>query len=162
MDFSEAECGGFIGGFIIFWMMQSDNTHTHQELQAAAEHLLKGCREHFRAGVTHISRISGVVAHGMKEEFSKCALALMDAPNSQEFISHAGLLVRDFPRVASWMEWWMRPAHASMLFESERKMDIDLWNSLPPDSDAAVRVGPVLTRFSRTKTRTQGSVQRVH
>ena len=136
MDFSEAERSGFISGFITFWMMRSDNTRTRQELQVTAEHLLKGCREHFRAGVTWVSRISGAVAYGMKEEFSKHALALLDAPNSQEFIAHAELLVQDFPKLASWMEWWMCPAHASMLFESERKMDIDLWNSLPPDNNA--------------------------
>lgn len=93
MDFSEAERSGFISGFITFWMMCSDNTRTRQELQVAAEHLLKGCREHFRAGVTRVSRISGAVAYGMKEEFSKRALALLDAPNSQEFIAHAELLV---------------------------------------------------------------------
>lgn len=136
MDFSEAERSGFICGFITFWMMRPDNTHTRQELQVAAEHLLKGCHEHFRAGVTRVSRISGAVADGMREGFAKRALALLDAPNSQEFIAHAALLVHDFPRLTSWMEWWMRPAHASMLFESERKMDIDLWNSLPQDNNA--------------------------
>ena len=136
MDFSEAERGGFIGGFITFWMMRPDNTRTRQELQVSAEHLLKGCREHFRAGVTCVSRISGAVADEQREPFAKRALALLDAPNSEEFIAHAALLVRDFPRLASWMEWWMRPAHASMLFESERKMDIDIWNSLPADNNA--------------------------
>jgi hypothetical protein len=136
MDFSEAERGGFIGAFITFWTMRPDNSRTCQELQVAAEHLLKGCREHFRAGVTHVSRISGAVGDGMREEFAKRALALLDAPNSPEFIAHATLLVRDFPRLTSWMEWWMRPAHASMLFESQRKMDIDLWNSLPQDNNA--------------------------
>lgn len=28
------------------------------------------------------------------------------------------------------MKWWMRPAHAMMLFESERQMDKDLWESM--------------------------------
>lgn len=30
------------------------------------------------------------------------------------------------------MEWWAHPVHASMLFKSERKIDIQLWESLPP------------------------------
>jgi len=136
MDFSEAEHVGFISAFTEFWMMHPDDNRTRQELQVAAEHLLKGRREHFRAGVMHVSRISGAVADGMQEEFTKWALALLDAPNSEEFIAHAALLVRDFPRLTSWMEWWMRPAHACMLFESKRKMDIDLWNSLPQDNNA--------------------------
>jgi hypothetical protein len=30
----------------------------------------------------------------------------------------------------------MRPAHASMLFESEREMDLKIWESLPPTNNA--------------------------
>lgn len=61
MDFSEAEHSGFTHGFIIFWIAQQDNTQNWQELQAAAECLLKGCHEHYHAGVTHVSHISGAV-----------------------------------------------------------------------------------------------------
>jgi hypothetical protein len=114
----------------------SNNTRNRQELQVAAEHLLKGCREHYRAGVTRISRISGAVPPGMADEFKKRALTLLDLLTSEEFISQAALLVRDFPKLGSWMEWWVRPVHASMLFESERKMDIELWQSLPSDNNA--------------------------
>jgi hypothetical protein len=135
MDFSEAERSGFTRGFIIFWMARPDNTRNRQELQVAAEHLLKGCREHYRAGVTRVSRISGVISPAMVDAFTKRALGLLMLPTSAEFTSQASLLVRDFPKLASWMEWWTRPAHASMLFESERKMDIDLWDSLPPDNN---------------------------
>ena len=34
------------------------------------------------------------------------------------------------------MEWWMRPAHASMLFESEREMDVEIWESIPKTTNA--------------------------
>jgi hypothetical protein len=135
MDFSEAERSGFTRGFITFWTARKDNTRNRQELQVAAEHLLKGCREHYRAGVTRVSRISGAVPPGMADAFKMRALALLDLPSSEEFISQATLLVRDFPELASWMEWWARPVHASMLFESERKMDIQLWESLPPTNN---------------------------
>ncbi|KAF8956646.1 hypothetical protein BDZ97DRAFT_1925337 [Flammula alnicola] len=135
MDFSEAERAGFTHGFITFWMARPENTRNRQELQVAAERLLKGCREHYRAGVTRVSRISGAVPPGMAHAFTSRALALLDLPNSEEFISQSALLVRDFPKLATWMEWWVRPVHASMLFESERKMDIELWKSLPLDNN---------------------------
>jgi len=45
------------------------------------------------------------------------------------------LLVQDFPKLGSWMEWWAHPVHASMLFELERKMDMELWKSLPPTNN---------------------------
>lgn len=136
MDFSQAERGGFISGFIDFWTTRSDDKRTRQELQVAAERLLKGCREHFRAGVTRVSRISGVVAADMADAFIIRALALLDAPTSEDFISHATRLIRDFPKLKSWMEWWLWPTVASMLFESERKMDCNLWNSMPVDNNA--------------------------
>jgi hypothetical protein len=136
MDFSEAERSGFTRGFIEFYTARPNNTRNRQELQVAAEHLLKGCREHYRAGFTRISRISGAVPPGMADEFKKRALTLLDLLTSEEFISQAALLVRDFPKLGSWMEWWVRPVHASMLFESERKMDIELWQSLPSDNNA--------------------------
>jgi len=34
------------------------------------------------------------------------------------------------------MEWWMRPAHASMLFHSDKKMDIEIWDSIPKTTNA--------------------------
>ncbi|KAF8886874.1 hypothetical protein CPB84DRAFT_1535529 [Gymnopilus junonius] len=117
-------------------MMQPENKRTRQELQVAAERLLKGCREHFRAGVIRISKISGVIPPNMRDEFIARALALLDAPSSEDFIALVNLLVRDFPKTKSWMDWWVRPSVASMLFESERKMNTDLWDSLPDDNNA--------------------------
>lgn len=135
MDFSQAERNGFILAFIEFWMDRKDK-RTRQELQTAAERLLKGCREHFRGNVTRISRISGVVPPDMANEFVNRAMALLDAPDSKSFIKHAERLVRDFPKTKPWMKWWMRPSVASMLFESARKMDIDIWESIPDDNNA--------------------------
>ncbi|KAF8962433.1 hypothetical protein BDZ97DRAFT_1759284 [Flammula alnicola] len=108
MDFSEAERAGFTHGFITFWMARPENTRNRQELQVAAERLLKGCREHYRAGVTRVSRISGAVPPGMAHAFTSRALALLDLPNSEEFISQSALLVQDFPKLATWMEWWIK------------------------------------------------------
>jgi len=104
MDFSEAECSGFTCGFITFWTSQRDNAQNWQELQVAAECLLKGCCEHYHAGVTHVSHISGAVPAGIPDAFKKCALALLNFPSSEEFVSQAVLLVQDFPSFGSWME----------------------------------------------------------
>jgi hypothetical protein len=136
MDFSEAERAGFIWAFVEFWMMRADNTRLREELWGAAEGLLRGCGEHFRAGITRISQISGVVPSGMADAFMKRALALLDTEDPQEFQSRAALVVRDFPKVKSWMEWWLRPSHASMLFKSQRKMDADIWDSIPSTNNA--------------------------
>lgn len=136
MDFSKAEKGGFIIAFIAFWTKRKDNTRTRQELEAAAESLLKGCREHYRRNVTRISCIAAIVPPDMADEFEKRALSLLDVPTSEDFILHVARLIRDFPDIAPWMKWWERPSVASLLFESERKMDIDLWESMPDTTNA--------------------------
>lgn len=131
MDFSEAECSGFILGFIEFWLMRKDNTRSEEELHLAADALLQGCQEHYRQGVTCISRMAGVIPPEKADVFKVRALKLLDLPSSEEFIHQASLLVRDFPGIKSWMQWWICPSHAAMLFKSERKMDIEAWDSLP-------------------------------
>ncbi|KAF9032059.1 hypothetical protein BJ165DRAFT_1358081 [Panaeolus papilionaceus] len=136
MDFSQAEHAGFVSAFIMFWSTNPEDTRTRQELQIAAERLLKGCREHFRAQVSRVACITGVIPPSEKEGFTKRALALLDAPTSALFLSHASQLIDDFPKIKSWIDWWMRPSVASMLFESERKMDVELWDSLPASTNA--------------------------
>ena len=115
MDFSEAEHAGFRLAFIEFWTLHADS-QPHEELSEAAGRLLCGCEEHFQAGVTQVARINGAVPPNLKEAFSKRALSLLRCSNTEEFQHRAGLIVCDFPKLKSWMEWWMRPAHASMLF----------------------------------------------
>ena len=135
MDFSEAERLGFISAFVEFWTLRSDS-RPHEELSDAAERLLCGCEEHFRAGVTRVARINGAVPPDLKDAFTERALGLLKCSSSEEFQNRASLIIRDFPKLKSWMEWWMRPTHASMLFESERLMDIQIWDSLPKTTNA--------------------------
>lgn len=136
MDFSEAERLGFILGFTEFWMTRHDNTRSMKELHDAAGILLRGCREHYRAGVTQISKISAVIPPDMADTFKHQALSLLDVSDPTEFLSLTTLLVRDFPMTKSWLNWWMRESHASMLFLSQRKMKPELWKAIPETTNA--------------------------
>ena len=93
MDFSEAERSGFIAAFIEFWTLRSDS-RTHDELSAAAGRLLRGCEEHFRAGVTRVARINGAVPPDLKDAFTERALGLLRCSSSEEFQRCASLIVR--------------------------------------------------------------------
>ena len=135
MDFSEAERLGFTLAFIEFWTLRGDH-RPHEELSVAGESLLRGCEEHFRAGVTRVARINGAVPPDLKDAFTGRALGLLQASSSDEFQRRGQLIIRDFPKLKSWMEWWMRPVHASMLFKSERVMDLQIWKSLPATNNA--------------------------
>lgn len=48
------------------------------ELEEASEKLLKGCGQHFQAGVTRISKIGGIVPHGSTDAFKNRIKALLD------------------------------------------------------------------------------------
>lgn len=136
MDFSEAERLGFTNAFIQFWLSRPGNLRTEDELKVAGSNLLKGCQEHFRAGVTRVSRISAAVSPDKADFFIARALALLEAPNSIEFASRAALIIEEYPKLEAWMDWWTRPVHAAMLFSSERQMDLEIWESLPDTNNA--------------------------
>ena len=133
MDFSEAERGGFIEAFISFWNRRPENERTDSQLRDDAGRILKGCKEHFRAGVTRISRIGGVIPVEQREYF---VIGLLSCPTDTKFREEAREIIQKYPKMASWLEWWLRPAHASILFESQRVMDIAIWDSIPDTTNA--------------------------
>jgi hypothetical protein len=136
MDFSEAERGGFIEAFISFLSRRYDNKRTDAQLRVDAGRILRGCKEHFRSGVTRISRIGGVIPVEERDTFIKQTMGLLSSPTNKEFLVQARQIVCDFPKTATWLEWWLRPAHASILFESQRVMDIAIWDSIPDSTNA--------------------------
>ena len=136
MDFSEAERNGFIEAFVTFWSNRTDDDRSEADLREAASSLLRGCQEHFRAGVTRLSWISGVIPLDKKDAFVHHTLSLLLVQTKDDFSVRAKLILCDFPKTASWLEWWIRPAHASMLFKAHRKMEIDIWDSIPVTTNA--------------------------
>ncbi|KAJ3723722.1 hypothetical protein C8R42DRAFT_531287, partial [Lentinula raphanica] len=61
MDFLQAERGGFIEAFKVFWTQDPNDTRSEAELEDASKLLLRGCEEHFHASVTRIKKIHGVI-----------------------------------------------------------------------------------------------------
>lgn len=136
MDFSQAERLGFIEAFKDFWTSHRSDNRSDAELQTAAEGLLRGCKEHFRRNVTRVSKISAVVGIGKAEHFKGRALALLSAVHSEDFKSRAALLLREYPLAEPWISWWLHDARVSMLFQSERKMEPEIWDAIPATTNA--------------------------
>ncbi|KAI0742318.1 hypothetical protein C8Q80DRAFT_1327971, partial [Daedaleopsis nitida] len=126
VDFSKAERVGFIEAFIEFRQTEG-TTRTVDALRTAAEGLLKGCQQHFRAGVTRISRVGGVIPGGEDRIFRRLTEDLLEAENLAAFLEVGQRILAEFPLVSPWLAWWMREEHASMLFQSKRRMDPPLW-----------------------------------
>ena len=135
MDFSQAERNGFIHAFITFRQSQG-MSRSALELQDAAESLLKGCRQHFESGITRIVRIGGVIPQEEKRAFRDLTSRLREAQDLGSFRDAAAEILRRFPLVEPWLSWWMREEHASMIFQSHRRMDPVLWDSMPDSTNA--------------------------
>ncbi|KAF9552882.1 hypothetical protein CPC08DRAFT_767975 [Agrocybe pediades] len=121
MDFSEAERVGFVRAFTAFWESYYSKVAASiiEQLSRALAVLLL---------LFHPRALTRILNHERLNSWT--------SRTRKTFREHAALLVRDYPHIASWMEWWTRPVHAAMLFESERKMDIEIWNSIPRTTNA--------------------------
>ncbi|KAJ7761346.1 hypothetical protein B0H16DRAFT_1211916, partial [Mycena metata] len=131
VDFSLAERNGFILAFVDFWRQYAPDERTVNELLEAAPKLLKGCVQHFRAQITRLKKISGVI-----DVFANAAKKLLKCETVDEFTTHANAFIEAFARAETWIRWWMLPAHACMLFPSFRVMDAALWHKIPDTTNA--------------------------
>lgn len=76
-DFSEAERSGFLAAFIRFWTLRPKDTRSREQLTTDFEAIYRGCTQHFRAGVTRIKKISGVIEkRGVLESLDLVLLCL--------------------------------------------------------------------------------------
>lgn len=99
--------------------------------------LLKGCQQHFRAGVIRVSNISQVIAPADKHRFRSSALGLLQALDHNDFLDRAAAVVREFPACTSWLEWWLMPERARKLFPTELRMEEELAKLIPDHTNAA-------------------------
>ena len=61
---------------------------------------------------------------------------MLDEPTLDGLLARGRHLVKRFPGVEPWLSWWLLDDHASMLFNSARHMDADLWDSMPESNNA--------------------------
>jgi hypothetical protein len=135
MDFSTAQRKGWIDAFVAFHQ-EHDDPRSDAELHLVAETLIKGCQEHYRAGVTRISKISAIIPPDQKEDFQYTAMQLLKKESAQAFMEATKELGKQYPELNDWIAWWSRPAVARQLFKSHREMDEDIWNSMPDTNNA--------------------------
>ena len=68
--------------------------------------------------------------------FRQLTQVLETTEDLNEFVTTGKKILWAFPLIAPWFNWWMRPEHASMLFESQRRMEPALWDALPETTNA--------------------------
>jgi hypothetical protein len=137
MDFSDAQRAGFINAYIRFSDTNTADYRSRGERQAAAERLLKGCEQHYRASVTRVAKNHGVVPFEKEGDFRKLALRLLDKElTAAEYTATVSTIYSNYPRLEDWMRWWDREAHASLIFPARYVMDPHMAKSLPATTNA--------------------------
>ena len=107
---------GFQRAFVRFWKERPDNTRSEEELLEASKSLLRGCKQHFEASLTRIKRMIAVVGIDGGPKFSQLVKGLLLADSVDDFQQRCKIILREFPNCKNWLQWWMRPEHARMLF----------------------------------------------
>lgn len=60
-----------------------------------------------------------VVSSGVRldvDSFYKQAVAMLACKDAKELIAASDALLLTYPKCKKWLEWWLRPANAKMLF----------------------------------------------
>jgi len=135
LDFSLAERNGARSAYIAFWKERGD-TRSEEDLQSEAENLMKGCREHYFASVTRVSRLGAVIPADKRIAFKTRAMDLASLPTPKEFLEELVDLKAQFPLAKPWFDWWSKEDNARLLFISMRDMDVQLWESMPSTNNA--------------------------
>lgn len=81
-------------------------------------------------------RIGGVIPQDKRAAFRKLSNDLVKAPDLGQFRASAMEMLQQFPLVQPWLAWWLRDEHASMIFQSHKRMDPLLWDSMPDTTNA--------------------------
>ncbi len=135
MDFSEPQRIGFENAFAGFWERRKDG-RSRTELMEAAKELLKGCQQHFRNAATRVKRLGGVVPPDEVSDFTDLTTLLYTTEDMKVFNDTVAEIRTQFPRSKPWLNWWLRPDHASMIFPSQRRMNPLIWDVLPDSTNA--------------------------
>ncbi|KAF5319194.1 hypothetical protein D9619_008741 [Psilocybe cf. subviscida] len=138
MDLCEAERNGFLNAWMLIWTIFREDPLARDELAlyAAGEALLRACKRHFEQQVDRVSNIAEAVKPESKEHFRSRGKALLNSGDSREFLRRVDALLGEFPQTTPWLGWYRRPSHAQMLFETERRMEADIWESIPDTTNA--------------------------
>ncbi len=102
----------------------------------AAKKLLKGCQQHFRNAATRVKHLGGVVPPDEASDFTDLTRLLYSTEDINVFDNTVAEIRTRFPGSKPWLNWWLRPDHASMTFTSQRRMDPLVWDVLPDSTNA--------------------------
>lgn len=142
MDFSAAQQAAHASEYADI-MMATHSGLAPEAYKAQREHYLteakeaqRGCTVHFWRSATRLKRNAALIERERCDTFDRYLHHIVDKDTSQEeFTATIRSLLTDFPKVRGWLEWWLRPAIASMIFPSQSKLDPAVAEQVPSTSN---------------------------
>lgn len=95
-----------------------------------------GCETHFYRSGTRLRKDPNLVSPSNRDEFDNLRRQLVsNETTSSQFDTIISTFRQLFPRLHKWLEWWLRPVIASMIFPAKRKMNSTVASEVPHSSN---------------------------
>ncbi|KAG8930848.1 hypothetical protein FRC01_002192 [Tulasnella sp. 417] len=142
-DFSDARRQGAVQAFVrlmcqrnpSFSLLGKDAQESERaRLKKQAEELVQGCHMHWSQSKLRIVRI---LPEKQRVAFYRHVTQMEETTSRTTFTNASTSLLKEVPDIKGWIDWWLVPEHASMIFPAVRKMSSEDRNKLPTTSNAA-------------------------
>ena len=128
MDFSAAQQAAFEEEYISFIASQDptfasmtvDMQEAHRKLlQAEAQTMHRGCEVHYGRSLLRLRSNGSLVPPEKMSRFNSITTG-MRSPDvtPEEFLAMVAEFQAEFPKLAGWLDWWLRPTVAPTIFPS--------------------------------------------
>jgi hypothetical protein len=104
-----------------------------EEAQAAQV----GCDLHFARSAVRVKKNGALVPPELVDTFDGAIRRMLSKSTTREgFAETVTMLKTTFPRIVGWVNWWLRPAIASMIFPALSVVDPELADKVPSTTNA--------------------------
>lgn len=145
MDFSAAQHRAFVDEYVKFGlsripgissMSSETQRETRERLTAEAEELAVGCYVHWQRSIIRLRQNATLIPRSSLRRFNEIVhLMESDETTSDTFDHLISELRETFPRIYSWIDWWIHPWAASMIFPAKSKVPLSLREQVPRTSN---------------------------
>lgn len=160
MDFSAAQRKAFVDEYTdlcmslitgLDRMSEETQTEARQNIRREAEEFAVGCKIHWQRSIIRLTRNGALVPRSLVSSFEHLTRVLSSDDTSLEAFDQAVIELREgFPAVARWLDWWLQPWVASMIFPAKSSVDPSLRDHIPRTSNPVEAKHSVLHRASGT------------
>ncbi|GAA5918995.1 hypothetical protein JCM5296_004959 [Sporobolomyces johnsonii] len=157
MDFSSTQNRGFVNTFVRYYAGRQATVEVGtSEVEGGffdhvtgghdwAERLVRGCEHHLDANVHRAAR-SLRIGDGEVEDFVQSTRSLFRSSTAVSAATRQAALVKRWPVMESWLDWWTTPRIARMIVKFGMKMSPDDVAAMPTTTNAVESAHMVLLK----------------